>query len=80
MRSESFRAFKGFQPVFGSPEECVACVLCVSDLARASPRHWQVFARLGAPQELLALLRKSPRVQFLAQHVPKVRAECSRGA
>merc|ERR1719311_994723 len=34
----------------------------------------QVLARLGEPQELPALLRKSPRVQFLAQHVPKVAA------
>merc|ERR1719337_679673 len=34
----------------------------------------QVLARLGAPEELLAVLRKSPRVQFLAQHVPKVAA------
>merc|ERR1719379_386632 len=34
----------------------------------------QVLARLGEPEELLAVLRKSPRVQFLAQHVPKVAA------
>ena len=59
---------------------CVACGLGVSDLACASPRCWQVLARLGEPQELPALLRKSPRVQFLAQHVPTVRLEYSRGA
>ena len=55
-------------------------LLGVSDLACALPSCWQVLARLGAPEELLAVLRKSPRVQFLAQHVPKVRPECSRGA
>merc|ERR1719473_1675666 len=39
----------------------------------------QVLARLEAPQELLAVLRKSPRVQFLAQHVPKVAAMLQEG-
>merc|ERR1719359_1590548 len=39
----------------------------------------QVLARLGAPEELLVVLRKSPRVQFLAQHVPKVAAMLQNG-
>merc|ERR1719364_646035 len=39
----------------------------------------QVLARLGEPQELPALLRKSPRVQFLAQHVPTVAAMLQNG-
>merc|ERR1719364_226111 len=39
----------------------------------------QVLARLGEPEELLAVLRKSPRVQFLAQHVPTVAAMLQNG-
>merc|ERR1719409_2260139 len=39
----------------------------------------QGLARLGAPEELLVVLRKSPRVQFLAQHVPKVAAMLQNG-